>query len=184
MSFLSRIKDLGKSQDEDEVQPEALASEGPVTASGEQTIDPRGAVSSTLQPGGGSVSDSIISEAAPSEFPPDYHDNRLKAEAEGRLPSETSTGLPVIGTWSLARQQRLLFISFILGALGLMASAFWSVNSADKRAAQAGATGQALMQSQRLAKSVSQALVGRGQAFQEVAESAKVLASNVRGLAQ
>ncbi|HET6788972.1 MAG TPA: type IV pili methyl-accepting chemotaxis transducer N-terminal domain-containing protein, partial [Aquabacterium sp.] len=46
------------------------------------------------------------------------------------------------------------------------------------------ATGQALMQSQRLAKSVSQALVGRTQAFQEVAESSKVLATNVRGLVQ
>ncbi len=184
MSFLSRIKDLGKSQDEDEVQPEALASEGPVTASGDQAMDSRGAVSSTLQPGAGAAADSIISEAAPSEFPPDYHDNRLKAEAAAGLSSETSTGLPVIGAWSLARQQRLLFISFILGGLGLVASAFWSVNTADKRAAQAGATGQALMQSQRLAKSVSQALIGRAQAFQEVQESAKVLASNVRGLAQ
>ncbi|HEX5374420.1 MAG TPA: methyl-accepting chemotaxis protein, partial [Aquabacterium sp.] len=55
---------------------------------------------------------------------------------------------------------------------------------ADRRATQAGATGQALMQSQRLAKSVSQALVGRTQAFQEVAESSKVLATNVRGLVQ
>ena len=38
------------------------------------------------------------------------------------------------------------------------------------------------MQSQRLAKSVSQALIGSPQAFPEVRESADVLAKNVRGL--
>ena len=43
-------------------------------------------------------------------------------------------------------------------------------------AAQVAATGQALMQSQRLAKSVSQALIGNPAAFPEVKESAEVLA--------
>src|SRR5206468_2274768 len=43
-------------------------------------------------------------------------------------------------------------------------------------------SGQALMQSQRLAKSVSQALIGSPQAFPEVKEAADVLAKNVRGL--
>jgi twitching motility protein PilJ len=43
-------------------------------------------------------------------------------------------------------------------------------------------TGQSLMQSQRLAKSVSQALVGSAQAFPDVKESADVLARAVRGL--
>ncbi|MBC7700650.1 methyl-accepting chemotaxis protein [Aquabacterium sp.] len=184
MSFLSRIKDLGKSQDEDEVQPEALASEAPVTSSRVNTVDTHNSVSSTLQPGGVSSSDSIISEVAPSEFPPDYHDARVKAEALDAANADSRTGLPVIGSWPLERQQRALFGAFILGGLGLLLSGILSVNSADRRAAQAGATGQALMQSQRLAKSVSQALIGRAQAFQEVADSAKVLASNVRGLAQ
>jgi len=184
MSFLSRIKDLGKSQDEDEVQPEALASEAPVTSSGTPAVDTHSPVSSTIQPGHSTTADSIISEAAPSEFPPDYHDTRVKADVNEGLNSDTRTGLPVIGAWALERQQRLLFGTVIIGGLGLLVSAFLSVSSADRRAAQAGATGQALMQSQRLAKSVSQALIGRAQAFQEVAESAKVLASNVRGLAQ
>jgi len=184
MSFLSRIKDLGKSQDEDEVQPEALASEAPVTSSGTPAVDTHSPVSSTIQPGHSTTADSIISEAAPSEFPPDYHDTRIKADANDGLSTDTRTGLPVIGAWALERQQRLLFGTVIIGGLGLLVSAFLSVSSADRRAAQAGATGQALMQSQRLAKSVSQALIGRAQAFQEVAESAKVLASNVRGLAQ
>src|SRR3989344_3191874 len=78
-----------------------------------------------------------------------------------------------------ARQQRILGGALAAGVLGLMLAAFLSVNAADRRAAQTGATGQALMQSQRLAKSVSQALIGRAQAFPDVAESAQVLATNV-----
>ena len=56
------------------------------------------------------------------------------------------------------------------------------MNQADKVAQQVAATGQSLMQSQRLAKSVSQALVGSPQAFPDVKESADVLAKTVRGL--
>jgi len=183
MSFLSRIKDLGKTQDDDEVQSEALSTEGMVTSSGAQSVDTQ-AAPSTIQPGGSTItSDSIISEAAPSEFPPDYHDNRLKNEVpDGPLMAEPQTGLPVIGKWRLDRQQRFIGGALGVGMLGLLLSAFLSVTSADRRAAQTGATGQALMQSQRLAKSVSQALIGRAQAFGEVADSSKVLASNVRGL--
>src|SRR5206468_1027209 len=44
------------------------------------------------------------------------------------------------------------------------------------------ASGQALMQSQRLAKSVSQALVGAASAFPEVKDSTEVLMRNVKGL--
>ncbi|MCH8181372.1 MAG: type IV pili methyl-accepting chemotaxis transducer N-terminal domain-containing protein [Proteobacteria bacterium] len=182
MSFLSRFKDMGKSQDRDEVQPEALSTEGLVTAAGVQMVDTQ-ASPSTLA-GGATMTDSIISEAAPSQFPEDYHDTRLRAEGEPASGSEARSGLPLIGHLRLDRQQRVLGGALAVGVVGLMLSAFVSVNSADRRAAQAGATGQALMQSQRLAKSVSQALIGRAQAFAEVADSVKVLGSNVRGLAQ
>ncbi|MDP3357270.1 MAG: methyl-accepting chemotaxis protein, partial [Polaromonas sp.] len=56
------------------------------------------------------------------------------------------------------------------------------LNQADRVAQQVAATGQSLMQSQRLAKSVSQALVGSAQAFPDVRESSDVLAKTVRGL--
>jgi twitching motility protein PilJ len=180
MSFLSRIKDMGKSQDDDEVQSEALSTEGMVTSSGAQTVDTQ-ASPSTIQPV--TTTDSIISEAAPSEFPPDYHDARLKNDVvDHHGVTEPKSGLPVIGEWRLDRQQRFIGGALAVGMGGLLLSAFLSVNSADHRAAQTGATGQALMQSQRLAKSVSQALIGRAQAFSEVAEASKVLATNVRGL--
>ncbi len=185
MSFLSRIKDIGKSQDEDEVQPDALSTEGLVVAAGAQSVDTHTSPPSTLQQGGNTTtSDSIISESAPSEFPPDYLDVRQGGPSLESNVLEPQSGLPLIGHLRLDRQQRLLGGALAVGVLGLMLSAFLSVNSADRRAAQTGATGQALMQSQRLAKSVSQALIGRPQAFQEVSDSVKVLASNVRGLSQ
>ncbi len=186
MSLLSRIKELGQSRDEDEVQPEALAGDVQVTSGGSREgvdtqSNPTQGNSSTLEGG------SIISEASPSEFPLDYNDARMKNDVDlvgDQLPPEPTSALPLIGHLPLERQQRVLFGAVVVGALGLVISAFLAVNAADRRATQAAATGQALMQSQRLAKSVSQALVGGQQAFPEVADSSKILASNVRGLMQ
>ena len=72
----------------------------------------------------------------------------------------------------------------MLGLLGLVLGTVLALSAANRGAAQVGAVGQALMQSQRLAKSVSQALSAAPQAFPEVRESAEVLARNVRGLQQ
>ena len=59
---------------------------------------------------------------------------------------------------------------------------YWTVSQTDRGAQQVGAIGQSLMQSQRLAKSVSQALVGSPEAFPELKESSAALSSNVHGL--
>ncbi|MDO9195571.1 methyl-accepting chemotaxis protein [Rhodoferax sp.] len=90
--------------------------------------------------------------------------------------------LPVLGKKTVVQHQRLL--SMILGlALVLLAIVtMFALSRADRVAQQLGATGQSLMQSQRLAKSVSQALVGGAQAFPDVKESSDVLANSVRGL--
>jgi twitching motility protein PilJ len=90
--------------------------------------------------------------------------------------------LPVLGRKTVSQHQRTLMI--LLGATlaGLGALTFYTLNQADKVAQQLNATGQGLMQSQRLAKSVSQALVGGAQAFPDVKESSDVLAKTVRGL--
>jgi twitching motility protein PilJ len=183
MSLLSRIKELGQSRDEEEVQPEALTGEMLVTSDGSQGVDTQ----SNPTQGNSTMEGSIISEASPSEFPLDYNDTRMKSDVDlggDQLPPEPTSALPLIGHLPLERQQRVLFGAVVVGALGLVVSAFLAVNAADRRATQAAATGQALMQSQRLAKSVSQALVGGQQAFPEVADSSKILATNVRGLMQ
>lgn len=129
---------------------------------------------------------SIISEAAPSELTTDlttdFTDTRVQT-GEFALAAAGGSGLPLIGNRPLAEQRRLLGGSLFLGLLGLVVITFISLNSANRAASQVAASGQALMQSQRLAKSVSQALIGSAGAFPEVKESADVLAKSVRGLA-
>ena len=90
--------------------------------------------------------------------------------------------LPLLGEATAATHQRRLLILLALGVAVLALIATWVLQQADRSAQQLTATGQSLMQSQRLAKSVSQALVGSPQAFPDVVESSGVLARNVRAL--
>ncbi len=122
---------------------------------------------------------SIISEAAPSEMA-DFSETRMQ-EADVAA-AAAGSGLPLIGNRPVAEQQRLLIALIVIGVIGLLVMTVLSVLSASRGSAQVGASGQALMQSQRLAKSVSQALIGSASAFPEVRESADVLARNVRSL--
>lgn len=98
------------------------------------------------------------------------------------LPAEEAFAMPLLGTRTAPRHQRLL--SILLGAaLVLLAfMVYWAVSRADQAARQVAATGQSLMQSQRLAKSASQAMIGSAEAFPEVRESAQALKSNMDGL--
>ena len=122
-----------------------------------------------------SVDNSIITESLPTEAT-DFAESRQLDDEVGR------GALPLIGNRSIGDQQRILVVLVGLGLLGLIALTIVSIASAGRGAAQVAASGQALMQSQRLAKSVSQALVGSAQAFPEMRESAEVLARNVRSL--
>ena len=90
--------------------------------------------------------------------------------------------LPLLGRRTIAQHQRVLLSLLGLSVLVLAAVAYRALNQADTVAQQVAATGQSLMQSQRLAKSVSQALVGSAQAFPDVRESSDVMAKTVRGL--
>src|SRR6478736_4996649 len=90
--------------------------------------------------------------------------------------------VPLLGRRTTAMHQRILFTMLSLSLVVLGSVAIFAVNQADKVARQVAGTGTSLMQSQRLAKSVSQALIGSPQAFPDVQESAKVLASTVRAL--
>ncbi|WP_414693824.1 methyl-accepting chemotaxis protein [Polaromonas sp.] len=90
--------------------------------------------------------------------------------------------LPVLGRRRMGTHQRVLVTLMTLAAIVLASVTFFALSQADQVAQQVAATGQSLMQSQRLAKSVSQALVGSAQAFPDVKESSDVLAKTVRGL--
>ncbi|MBC7938672.1 MAG: type IV pili methyl-accepting chemotaxis transducer N-terminal domain-containing protein, partial [Chitinophagaceae bacterium] len=142
----------------------------------------------TVRLGGGSATratrldndSSIISEAAPSELAPEFSETRLPGQNFEE--SAFSSGLPVVGGWPLARQQRAAAIVFGLGLAGLLITAVLALTASSRSAQQVAAAGQAQTQSQRLAKSVSQALVGSATAFPEVRESIDVLTRNVRSL--
>jgi twitching motility protein PilJ len=90
--------------------------------------------------------------------------------------------IPGLGSRTVVQQQRTLFFLGGASLLVLGAVTVFALNQSDKVAQQLGATGQALMQSQRLAKSVSQAVVGSAQAFPDVSDSADVLSKTTRGL--
>jgi twitching motility protein PilJ len=90
--------------------------------------------------------------------------------------------LPLLGRRTIAQHQRILLSLLGVSVLILAGVAYRALSQADTVAQQVAATGQSLMQSQRLAKSVSQALVGSAQAFPDVRESSDVLAKTVRGL--
>ena len=101
---------------------------------------------------------------------------------EQALPAEEAFAVPLLGTRSAAAHQRVLSILLALSLVALAAMVYWTVSQTDRGAQQVGAIGQSLMQSQRLAKSVSQVLIGSPEAFPELKESSTALASNVRGL--
>ncbi len=90
--------------------------------------------------------------------------------------------IPVLGKRTVVGHQRILAALLGLALVILALVTFFALTQADKVSQQLSATGQALMQSQRLAKSVSQAIVGTPQAFPDVKESSDVLARSVRAL--
>ena len=184
MSFLDRIKSPGRNK------ADAGVDSSPMPLPFDELSPPDNPMEATERLGRSTLTppmarvdqedSSIISEAAPSELAPEFTETRLRVggdDSEG-----FSSGLPLIGAWSLVRQQRALVLVFGLGLLGLLLTALLALNASSRSASQVAAAGQASTQSQRLAKSVSQALVGNAAAFPEVKESSGVLAANVRSL--
>jgi len=187
MGLLDKLKGKGRGIDGagssapqgfDEMQAE-------VDAKGDMPLIEPGAhadsISGPETHGAATVSDtSIISEAAPSELAQDFVDSRLNAIGAAAAPAGVS--LPFIGDRPAAQQQRILGGLLIAGLLMLVLTVVLALTAGNRNASQVAATGQSLMQSQRLAKAVSQALVGSAQSFPEVKESVEVLGRNMRGL--
>ncbi len=183
MSFLDRIKGAPRRKDEETSEPLPSFDELSPASPTEVTVrlEPgQGHDGGATRPGPAEGDSSIISEAAPSELAADYGDAQRAREA-ARVETFAS-GLPLIGGWSIARQQRALAAMFAAGLLLLLTSGLLAVVAGDRGASQVAALGQAQTQSQRLAKSVSQALLGSPAAFGEVRESVDVLGRNMRSL--
>ena len=131
--------------------------------------------------------DSSISDAAQNraEVPP------LTARPDSPFDGDTSPAegesldvitLAPLGRNTVTQHQRTLLILLGLALLVLVVTFYLALRQANEVAQQLSATGQALMQSQRLAKTTSQAMVGGQQAFPDVADSAGVLAKTIRAL--
>ncbi|MGO4392022.1 methyl-accepting chemotaxis protein [Variovorax sp. M-6] len=109
-------------------------------------------------------------------------DEAPPAEGSGAVPPPVATRSRRSRRSSPARQQRILALALAGVVLLLLLVAGSAILRAERLAQQVAATGQSLMQSQRLAKSVSQALVGNVAAFAEVRDSADDLTRRVQGL--
>ena len=135
--------------------------------------------SSSMGPADSSVEPELVAtvmQRLPPPATPDGTERPATSQA-GNLVT-----LPLLGTRSVTEHQQILLIGLAVALILLGAVAAFALNLSSRVGQQMGATGQALMQSQRLAKSVSQALVGGVQAFPDVADSASVLAKTARGL--
>ena len=152
------------------IELNAMADDGPTTRAGADM---------DLGAGGDEQHQAALGEALAAVAPAGA---AAAAAAEAASAEEETAGLPLIGKQSPAQQQRVLLGMIVGGAVTFVLTGALALNAASKQAGQLSATGQALMQSQRLAKSVSQALIGSPAAFPEMKESGEVLARSLRGL--
>jgi twitching motility protein PilJ len=88
---------------------------------------------------------------------------------------------PLIGKLRAKSQQFIFSLMVVIGLLVFVVLTLYSLHVSSRSTEQVAATGRALMQSQRLAKSASQALLGSSQAFQDVNQSSGVLARTACG---
>jgi twitching motility protein PilJ len=186
MSFLNKITGRGSRRGDESGADAAVLTfddmAGAASKDAEVSQDPGNAATLDMSASDAEhrVGASIITEAAPSEVT-DFSETRIHA-VEAAAAAAAGSGLPLIGHRPVAEQQRIMLWVIVLALVGLVAVTALLLTRASRESAQIGATGQALMQSQRLAKAVSQALIGSPEAFPEVRESADSLARSVRGL--
>ena len=131
--------------------------------------------------------DSSISDASHDRANPTALSGMTDGSADGMIsPVEPESldiiNLPPLGRNTVTQHQKTLLILLGLALVVLIVTFFLALRQANQVAQQLSATGQALMQSQRLAKTTSQAMVGGQQAFPDVADSSGVLAKTIRAL--
>ncbi|HYD77731.1 methyl-accepting chemotaxis protein [Ramlibacter sp.] len=162
MSVVDQLKNLLAKKKPEEAAAEAAAGQAPADPLAGSTLD---------------VGEQVLSEGEVDSVEGPESIDAAEQAAEGERVS-----VPLLGRRTIATHQRTLFTLLAASLVVLGSVAVFAVNQGDKVAQQVKNTGDSLTQSQRLAKSVAQALVGSEQAFGEVRDSANVLARSVRGL--
>ncbi|MFM2276507.1 MAG: hypothetical protein RL211_2379 [Pseudomonadota bacterium] len=165
MSVVDQLKNLFAKK-----TPASESEVGLSLSAPEATVDPVATVAMSSR----EDAEAEFSIASPSD------DNTPRMDAD--LDSGDLVTLPILGRRTVKQHEQMLatLLAFALVVLG--AVIFFTLNVSGTVAQQLSATGQALMQSQRLAKTVSQAFVGGVQAFPDVRQSSDALARSVRGL--
>ncbi|MEE9475511.1 MAG: type IV pili methyl-accepting chemotaxis transducer N-terminal domain-containing protein, partial [Roseateles sp.] len=134
---------------------------------------------------------SIISQAVPTEpgAAGDFSVSTMSfgpttqaADPTGVLEGQPGAGGDKVGKLLGRHRQLVLTGLVVLGLVGTAVSVSLVLASSNRSSAQVRATGQALMHSQRMAKSVSAALVGNPAAFGELRESVGSLTGIVTNL--
>jgi twitching motility protein PilJ len=182
MSFLDKFKNLGKA--EADVQGNGLLASSMVARSGmlaAVTDDEQ------VRRGAAPSSSSIISEALPTEIADnDFAETTSNNFAPSTVAADSQLAAPADEPQSAGPGRRQLLFTLLVaaGLIGTAGTVSLSLIGGNRSAAQVRAAGQALMQSQRMAKSVSSALVGSPTAFAELRESVGTLSGvvdNLRG---
>jgi twitching motility protein PilJ len=117
-----------------------------------------------------------------SQATQDFGGSVLAQSDDRQVDNTDLVKLPLLGSRTVGQHQRTLAILLGLALLALAVVTYLALSQANQVAREVAAAGDSATQSQRLAKSVSQALVGSAQAFPDVNESSAVLAKSVRGL--
>ncbi len=100
---------------------------------------------------------------------------QITHETAGTHEPRAAGALPLIGGMPLVRQQRILLIVLIVALALLGTGIALTLRAATGSASLLDSSGDALMQSQRVAKSISAALLGSDAAFGELRDSAATL---------
>jgi twitching motility protein PilJ len=176
MSFFDKMMGRGERRRDDEVSPFDEITEDNMLLAGDGTV--------TLDMSTGAAplarDSSIITEATASEVASEFNDTRTQAASAGIA---SAAALPLIGSRPIVHQQRILVWLIGIGLAGLGLVAVSALVNANRGALQVSAVGQALMQSQRLAKAVTQAVIGDLKSFAEARDAVETLTRNTRSLA-
>lgn len=182
MSLFSKITSGGRSSDDPTAMEEGGRSHQPSSTLQDDALRLSNRSKETGHADEHAEGQSIFTAVPPSSILPTEPDG---SESTLELPGAASgSSLPIIGQLPVGVQQRVLWGMLALGAVGLVLSTVLTVRSGNATSIQVAASGQSLMQSQRLAKAVSQAILGDKNAFGEVKDSVKSLMQNTQGLSQ
>ncbi len=135
------------------------------------------------------VSDKELAEMAVERLAPqvdsaDFQDSRMATDGSPEVQAAPGqVTVPLLGTKAPEDHRRTLTALLAVFVVVLVIVGYYVLSQAEKQSQQVATSGQALMQSQRLAKSVSQALVGTPSAFAEVRDSSEVLGSSLKAFA-